>query len=968
MSTPVMRIEMILDSHGAKQELQEIDAAIHGVETSHVGSAAALTQSTVATRAASAAHSEFAASSSLTSRALQSVKDYTSNVSVAFQNFEASAQACASKGLANVMGALSSMSTLMVGLPIVAMINDFIHAASALDDMSLKTGIGVVELGRLQYAGGLVGISLEQMSTAAVKLQDKVASGDKSAVAALRELGVNVEMFTALEPAQQFEVAAGALGRVANQGDLARLAIDLFGRTGQALIPLFKQNLQALGDEGERFGAVMSTDMVSAGDRLGDILYKVWAAAKNLVALPLVEAVDTWGRAFHFLHIDDATEALLRFAGVARMAFVSVPTGPKLPGAPGMFAGGTVSAPALDQHAVEQQLAEENRELQRAMKERQRIADEWRKVNDQMTGRSAADAAFTAMKHLKDVGGIAHVVDSEMASLTKTLNEGAAALFHFGKAAGPAGTELLTVWAGLQKANMIAPGMIGQISDATLDQQALADRMHALAQSTVGRMGMPNDSGPSLMLPDMPGIVNELTLSTLTTNQDAIDKIKLPVSAMRQAFTDLGHELPGILFDGLKNNASIGQIVQSMAMAAGQQLQQSSSKGVQLVGVGLTSAVQGYQLGASLGKGKGALAGAASGALAGSAFGPWGTAIGAGVGAIAGWWGGKKKDKQDKAQMEDQRAEMLAQFGGMEKLQQKAKDLGLDMTKAFNTKKPQEFRAEVEKLNAAMEAHAKSPQGMAEARYKSSADQQAEAQQAVDIWAYMSQSGKYSASVVQQAWDEANSALIASGDQQALAAQAANSAVSDLSAKILGLQQSYANEAPEEVMGNLEAIARAQVAALEEQRAKAQENIEAVKNDLAPLVEGGIKVPIDFWVRTGIPGVPGSTAPPQEPPSQSSGGFMNTPEPGQYHPEQDTSGIAYNAGKEIRDADGNLVGTVGTGGGDGSRHTLTGGSGTSAPPPRSGTSTIVVNLDSRTVIEQIVPYLPGELQRLGLVP
>ena len=44
---------------------------------------------------------------------------------------------------------------------------------------------------------------------------------------------------------------------------------------------------------------------------------------------------------------------------------------------------------------------------------------------------------------------------------------------------------------------------------------------------------------------------------------------------------------------------------------------------------------------------------------------------------------------------------------------------------------------------------------------------------------------------MQQAWTAANAALVASGDQQAMAAQKANQAISDLDAQINGLKQSY---------------------------------------------------------------------------------------------------------------------------------------------------------------------------------
>src|SRR5678815_3947943 len=85
---------------------------------------------------------------------------------------------------------------------------------------------------------------------------------------------------------------------------------------------------------------------------------------------------------------------------------------------------------------------------------------------------------------------------------------------------------------------------------------------------------------------------------------------------------------------------------------------------------------------------------------------------------------------------------------------------------------------------------------------------------------------EYSAEGVQAAWERANAALIASGDQQAVAAQKAHDAIAALDSQIKSLTDSIANEAPEEVMGVVEAQTRAQIAALEEQRAAAQHAME----------------------------------------------------------------------------------------------------------------------------------------------
>lgn len=69
---------------------------------------------------------------------------------------------------------------------------------------------------------------------------------------------------------------------------------------------------------------------------------------------------------------------------------------------------------------------------------------------------------------------------------------------------------------------------------------------------------------------------------------------------------------------------------------------------------GGVGAVVGSYEGASTDTGSSVLSGAASGAMAGAAFGPWGMAIGAVVGGIAGFFGSKSKKNQEKKAFQQQ--------------------------------------------------------------------------------------------------------------------------------------------------------------------------------------------------------------------------------------------------------------------------------------------------------------------------
>lgn len=136
-----------------------------------------------------------------------------------------------------------------------------------------------------------------------------------------------------------------------------------------------------------------------------------------------------------------------------------------------------------------------------------------------------------------------------------------------------------------------------------------------------------------------------------------------------------------------------------------------SNAGAAVVGAGVGAAV-GYGVGSRYGKAKGALAGAGAGAAAGALYGSVvpgvGTAVGAGVGAVvgafAGWMGGRKRDKEMRQAMEEDRASLLQAYGTMEKLRAEANRLGVDIDKAFSTKKPEEFGKILEQFSGKVEA------------------------------------------------------------------------------------------------------------------------------------------------------------------------------------------------------------------------------------------------------------------------
>jgi predicted nucleic acid-binding Zn-ribbon protein len=214
---------------------------------------------------------------------------------------------------------------------------------------------------------------------------------------------------------------------------------------------------------------------------------------------------------------------------------------------------------------------------------------------------------------------------------------------------------------------------------------------------------------------------------------DSVDDVIAKLHPIHDAFEELGKQLPDLLFSALKSGevsaillapaAAIGkafgdvfQKALEASIKAGTKLS-TTQKVIGLIGGAAEAFVSSFAIGQGVGSpGKGALAGAGAGAAAGlplaAATGGLSIAIGAGIGALGGLFGGRSAEKKAKESLEQNKIALAQQFGGMEKLRALAEKLGVNIAAAFDAKKPAQFQAAVDKLNAAIEAQNKRIEGL----------------------------------------------------------------------------------------------------------------------------------------------------------------------------------------------------------------------------------------------------------------
>lgn len=159
-----------------------------------------------------------------------------------------------------------------------------------LDKLSQKTGVSVEQLSRLQNAAKLAEVSNEELNTGFRKLAASIQeahAGSGKAADAFKLLGVNVndaQGHTKAMDALLLEVAEKFAG-FRDGANKSALAMDIFGRSGTALIPFLnkgREGIEELAKKSDELGATMGGKSVEAAKRYKDAMNELGLAATAL--------------------------------------------------------------------------------------------------------------------------------------------------------------------------------------------------------------------------------------------------------------------------------------------------------------------------------------------------------------------------------------------------------------------------------------------------------------------------------------------------------------------------------------------------------------------------------------------------------------------------------------------------------------------------------------------------------------
>lgn len=181
----------------------------------------------------------------------------------------------AAKWGAGIATAAAGVATAVTGAAMSAA-----GTADEVDKMSQKIGLSKQGFQEWSYIMGQNGMDIDKMQTGMktlVAAMDSANGGTASAIEKFDQLGLSIYDSSGKLKDQEtmMQEALYALADMENGTEKARLATELFGKSGVEMMPMLNQGSQAITDLKDRaheLGLIMSDETVNAGVKLGDTM------------------------------------------------------------------------------------------------------------------------------------------------------------------------------------------------------------------------------------------------------------------------------------------------------------------------------------------------------------------------------------------------------------------------------------------------------------------------------------------------------------------------------------------------------------------------------------------------------------------------------------------------------------------------------------------------------------------------
>lgn len=176
----------------------------------------------------------------------------------------------------NVLKASAIVATVTKGAQAIwGLAKDTAAAGDRIDKMSQRLGLSRRAFQEWDYVLSQNGIDIDSMGMSMKAMGENIMANSADTAAALSQLGLSAAHLQGLSPEEQMEEIVRAFQAMPDGADKSRLAMQIFGRQAQQLMPLLngaEGSLDELRQRANDLGLIMSDEDVDASVAFGDAL------------------------------------------------------------------------------------------------------------------------------------------------------------------------------------------------------------------------------------------------------------------------------------------------------------------------------------------------------------------------------------------------------------------------------------------------------------------------------------------------------------------------------------------------------------------------------------------------------------------------------------------------------------------------------------------------------------------------
>lgn len=137
--------------------------------------------------------------------------------------------------------------------PMALMTRQFVNLGDEVAKAARRVGIGAADLAGLRHAADLAGVSAGEVQVAFRYMARRIHTDTAESRRALDRLGLSADELKKKTPTEQFFVLADAIRRIQDPSLRSAISLEIFGRSGDAMIPLFEQGSAVIREQAEEF-------------------------------------------------------------------------------------------------------------------------------------------------------------------------------------------------------------------------------------------------------------------------------------------------------------------------------------------------------------------------------------------------------------------------------------------------------------------------------------------------------------------------------------------------------------------------------------------------------------------------------------------------------------------------------------------------------------------------------------------